>query len=80
VKAPPIKGPAIVAIPNIPINVLVYSALFSRGMVIEMMTKALETNPAAPQPATARATMKKLELVATLQSNDPRKKIARNTR
>ncbi len=80
VNAPPINGPATLAIPYIaPTNPMNAGRRF-RGTVCATIRMAPEKTPAAPTPATALPMIRALELGATPQTRDPSSNIARPQR
>lgn len=73
-KAPPNNGPATDAIPHIPPIKPNAKGLCRSGRVYARITIEPENSPAVPMPATARPTMKAVELGATAHTRLPTSK------
>ncbi|KAL8789124.1 MAG: hypothetical protein Q9195_006990 [Heterodermia aff. obscurata] len=71
VNAPPSNGPATDAIPNTDPKIPWYTGLFANGIIFTIMIIAPFIMPAAPNPDTARPTMKALDVGAAPQSTEP---------
>ena len=79
-KAPPSKGPATDAMPHMPPIKPKARGLCRSGRVYARMTIEPENKPAVPMPATARPTMKAVELGATAHTRLPTSKMNTATR
>jgi hypothetical protein len=71
VNAPPMSGPATLAIPYIPPIIPVYVGLWCRGTVCATIRIAPEKIPALPSPATALPMIRAVDDGATAQTRDP---------
>jgi len=80
VKAPPSKGAVMVATAYVAPMKLWYAGLFSKGVIMVIVTKAPLKIPAEPAPERARPATKAAEVGATADIREPTSKIKRATR
>jgi hypothetical protein len=71
VKTPPKIGPTMLDTPNMLDNAAIYNGRLRNGTANAMIVIPPENKPAAPDPATARPTMRTFELGATAQMIEP---------